>query len=60
MKNKLTVTRGEREVGNRGKKGKGHQGICMNDPYTKSTRRSECGRWVWVGQGRVMGRKWRQ
>ena len=32
IKNKLTVTRGEGEgEGKWGKKGKGHQGTCIND-----------------------------
>ena len=33
IKNKLTVTRGR--GGNGGKKGKGHQGTCIKDPWTK-------------------------
>ena len=37
IKNKLTVTRGERERGNRGKKGKSCQGTCIKDPWTKPT-----------------------
>ena len=45
------------EGDNRGKKGKGRQGTCINDPWTKTMgqRKTECGRWQWVGQGRVMG-----
>ena len=35
IKNKLTVTKGEGN--NRGKKGKGHQGTCVKDPWTKTT-----------------------
>ena len=37
IKNKLTVTKGrqqERDKG--GKQGKGHQGTCIKDPWTKS------------------------
>ena len=38
IKNKLTVTRagGEWEGNNMGKKGKGRQGTCIKDPWTKS------------------------
>ena len=61
MKNKLTVTRGEGERGNMGKKGKGHQGTCMKDPWTKPKGgRIEGRRWGWVGQGDVVVEKWRQ
>ena len=61
MKNKLTVTRGEGERGNMGKKGKGHQGTCMKDPWTKPKGgRTECGRWGWVGWSRVVGGKWEE
>ena len=46
---------------NRGKKGKGCQGTCIKDPWTKSKGgRIEGGRWGWVGQGRVVEGKWRQ
>ena len=57
IKNKLTVTRGEGAGGNRAKKGKGHQGTCIKDPWTKTTvrLRIECGRRGWVGQERVRG-----
>ena len=58
-KNKLTVTTGEgRGEGNNGaKKGKGLQGTCTKDPWTKTMRggRVECGMWGWIGPGRVMG-----
>ena len=60
-KNKLTVTRGEGDNG--GKKGKGHPGTRIKGPWTKTTgwgEGIECGRWGWVGQERVMGRKWGQ
>ena len=64
IKNKLTVTRGEKEKDNRAKKGKVRQGTCIKDPWTKTTEvgglETECGRWGWVGQGRVMGGKWGQ
>ena len=33
--NKLTVTRREKGGDNRGKWGKGHQGTCIKDPWTK-------------------------
>ena len=33
IKNKLTVTRGERDSGE--KQGKGHQGTCIKDTWTK-------------------------
>ena len=33
IKNKLTVTRGEGERDNRGKKGKGDQGTCIKDTW---------------------------
>ena len=36
IKNKLTETRGEVK-GISGKKGKGHQGTCIKDPWTKPT-----------------------
>ena len=35
IKNKLTVTRGEGQGDNRGKKGKGHKGTGIKDPWTK-------------------------
>ena len=35
IKNKLTVTRGEIERDNGVKKGKGHQGTCIKDLWTK-------------------------
>ena len=57
IKNKLTVTRGEvgREVTG-GKKGKGCQGTCIKDPWTKAKDgRIEGGRW-----GNAVGKKWRQ
>ena len=38
------------------KKGKGHQGTCIKDPWTKPKGgRIEGGRWGWVGLGRVVG-----
>ena len=40
---------------NRGTKGKGHQGTCIKDTWTKTMEGIECGGWVWVGQGRVLG-----
>ena len=35
IKNKLTVTRSEVGGDNRGKRGKGSQGTCMKDTWTK-------------------------
>ena len=35
IKNKLTVTRGEGRAITGGTKGKGHQGTCMKEPWTK-------------------------
>ena len=53
------VTRGEGDY--EGKKGKGHQGTCIKDPWTKPKgRRIEGRRWGWVGQGVVVEGKWRQ
>ena len=46
---------------NRGKKGKGHQGTYIKDPWTKPKRRSiESRGWRWVGQEKVVVGKWRQ
>ena len=43
IKNKLTVTGAVGDNG--GKKGKGCQGTCIKDPWTKTTGgRTECGR----------------
>ena len=56
IKNKLTVTRGEVGGDKGAKKGKGRQGTYMKDPGTETMAgRTECGRWGWVEQGRVMG-----
>ena len=56
MKNKLTVTRGEGERGNMGKKGKGHQGTCIKDPWTTwvGLRMGGAGGWVGENGGRKM------
>ena len=49
MKNKLTVTRGEGEGDNGGKRGKGHPGTCIKDTWTKPKGdKIEGGRWGWV------------
>ena len=58
MKNKLTVTRGVGGGGEEMKKAKGSQGTHIKDPWTKTMGGIECGRWGWVGWGRVMGGKW--
>ena len=36
IKNKLTVTKGVGRGGKWVKKGKGHQGTCIKDPWTKT------------------------
>ena len=53
-----TVTIGERGD-NRGKKGKGHQGTCIKDPWTNQRGGSiEGGRWGRIeGQRRAVGEK---
>ena len=44
-----------------GKTGKGCQGICIKDTWTKPKGgRIQGGRWEWVGWGRVVEGKWRQ
>ena len=61
IKNKMTVTRGEVEGDNRGKKWKGRHGTCIKNPWTKTMEgRIECRKWEWIGQGRVIGGKWGQ
>ena len=57
IKNKLTVTRGEWDGDNGGKKQKGHQGPCIKDPKTKTMAGIQCGREEWAGPGRGMGKK---
>ena len=50
------VTRREGRGDNEAKKGKGHQGTCINDPWVKTMRGEiECRRWGPVEQGRVIG-----
>ena len=49
------MTRGEGGGDNEGKKGKGHQGTCIKDPWTKPKRgRIEGGRWTGGSGGRKM------
>ena len=61
IKNKVTVTRGEGEGDNRGKKGKVHQETCIKDPWTKPKRGKIIGRrWGWVARRKVVAGKWRQ
>ena len=61
MKNRVTITREEGEGHNEGKKGKGHQGTCIKDPWTEPmVGRIEGGRWRWEGQWRMVAGKWRQ
>ena len=57
VKNKLTVTTGEGEgITEGGKKGKGQQGTCIKDTWTKPKRgRIKGGRWGWVGHGEWWG-----
>ena len=43
------------------KKGRGHKGTYLKDPWTKPKwGRMEDGRWGWVEQGKVAVGKWRQ
>ena len=52
MKNKLTVTRGEGEGDNGGKRGKGRQGTCIKDPWMRpKMERIEGGRLGWGSGG---------
>ena len=61
IKNKLTVTRREAGGDNRGKRGKGHQGTCIRDTWTKPKAGGfEGGRWGWLGCVGVVGEKQRQ
>ena len=61
IKNKLTLTRGEVGEDNGGKRGKGCQGTCIKDTWTKlKWGRIEDGRWGWLGWEGVMGGKLRQ
>ena len=60
IKNKLTVTRGEREGGQWEKDREGslrnmYKGLMDKD--NRGWGRIECGRWGWVGQEEVMGEK---
>ena len=51
IKNKLTVARGKEGRALGGGKGKGHQGKCLKDTWTKPKRdRTEGGRWGWDGE----------
>ena len=58
IKNKLTITRGERGRDNRGwGKEKGHQRTCIEDTWTKpKVGRREGGRWGWMGEGSGEGK----
>ena len=66
IKNKLRVTRGERGGGQWGKEGEGSSNSSSRNLYkglmNKDNERggSNMGGGVWVGQERVMGRKWGQ
>ena len=56
IKDKLTVTRGERGGGQQGTEGEGLLSNMHKAPTDRDNGegRTECGRWGWVG-GRVMG-----
>ena len=56
------MARGEVGGDSRGKRGKGHEGACMEDTWTGTRRgRIKGGRWGWLGLGRGSGgEKWRQ
>ena len=58
IKNRLTVTRGGGGITG-GKKGKGFQGPCIKDPWTKQ-RGQGLGVGGGVGQGEVVAGEWRQ
>ena len=61
IKNNLSVTRGEVGEENGFKGGKGCQGTYINNTWTKPKGgRIKGGTWGWVGQGDMVGRKWRQ
>lgn len=46
---------------NRRKKGADYQGTSTKDPWRKpKVGRIKCGMWGWVGQGRMLGEKWRE
>ena len=53
---------GKSVIHNRAKKGKGHRGTCIKDPWTKTkgVELSEGGRQGWVGKGKVVAGKLRQ
>ena len=52
IKNKMTVTRGEKGEGQQGKKGKGRQGTCIKDPWMRpKMERIEGGRLGWGSGG---------
>ena len=61
IKNKLSITRGVGGDGQWGKTGKGHQGTCIKDPWTKpkGVGLRVGGRDGW-GREEVDGGKWRQ
>ena len=48
----MTITTGEVGGNNGWKRGKGCQGTCIKDTWTKPKGdRKEGGRWEWVGRG---------
>ena len=50
IKSKLTVARGEVGEDKRGEKGRGCQGTCIKDTWTKPKEgRFKGGRWGWLG-----------
>ena len=62
INNKLIVTSGERMAeGDNWKEGQESRNVYKG-PMDKDNRvgRTECGKWGWVGQKRVMEEKWGQ
>ena len=59
IKNKLTVSRGEGDKGERRGRVKSRN-MYIKDPWPRTMVRGriECGRGGWAGQGRAMGEKW--
>ena len=56
IKNKLMITRGGVGGDNGGKRGRGCQGICIKDSWTKPEGcRIKGGRWGWLGSGELWG-----
>ena len=62
IKNKLTVTRGEKGEDGGGRMGRVKSRNTYEGPMDKAWGRIEGGRWGWLGQRRVLkgGGGWRQ